>query len=248
MRRNVLGVKIDDVSMEQATILVQRWLVPSGQGVNFRKKPLPIVKRYIVTPNPEFVVAAQNDEWFKDILNNADLSIPDGIGLRLFAGFKNRLAGIDFMESLISLSAEKGLTIGFLGSEKGIAEKAAERLSQRYQNISIDFIDDGGSVNDNGFCYKRLEIPKLDILFVGFGMVKQEKWISKNLDRFSVRLMIGVGRSFDYLSNTLPRSPMIIRSLGFEWLYSLVMQPWRIKRQVKLLTFLKLLYIKHPQL
>lgn len=244
MRKDVLGVKIDDVNMEQALILVARWLLPYGQGVNFRKKPLPLVKRYIVTPNPEFAVAAQTDEWFKKILNDADLSIPDGIGLKLFAGFKNRLAGIDFMESLISLSAEKGLTIGFLGGEKGVAERAAECLRQRYQNISINFIDDGGPVNENGFCYKRLEIPKLDILFVGFGMVKQEKWISKNLDRFSVRLMIGVGRSFDYLSNTLPRSPRIIRSLGFEWLYSLLMQPWRIKRQARLLTFLKLLLTK----
>lgn len=240
MKKDVLGVKIDDLNIDQALVLVENWLRPVEHFVPMGKKPSlkPDIKRYIVTPNPEFIMAAQEDELFKSILNDADLSIPDGIGLKLFAGFENRIAGIDFMEALIKLSVEKGFVIGFLGGGEGVAKKCAERLKQRYQNISIDFVDDGGKVDWDGNTSKQLQIPKLDVLFVGFGYIKQEKWINENLARYPVKVAMGVGRSFDYLSGDLPRAPKVLRVLGFEWLFSLIMQPWRIKRQLRLVRFL----------
>ena len=238
MRRDVLGVKIDDVNMDQALALVETWLQPISKAIGKKSA----VKHFIVTPNPEFVVAAQRDELFRSILNDADLSIPDGIGLKFFAGFENRLAGVDFMEQMIKLSAKKGLVTGFLGGGEGVAEKCVERLRQRYQNISVGFVDAGGEVDWDGNASKQPQIPKLDMLFVGFGMVKQEKWINENLDKIPVKVAIGVGRSFDYLSGLLPRAPKVVRSLGLEWLFSLVAQPWRIKRQLRLIKFLRLLY------
>lgn len=240
IKKEVLGVKIDDVSLDQALALVETWLTPEKSY--FGRKRESAKHLYVVTPNPEFVVASQDDQTFKEILNDADLSIPDGIGLKLFAGFKNRVAGVDFMERLISLCGEKGFTIGFLGGASGVAEKAAKCLRQRYQSVSINFVDQGGKVDENGWTDKRLEVPKLDILFVGYGMIKQEKWINKNLRRYPVKVAIGVGRSFDYLSGDLPRAPKVVRLFGFEWLFSLIMQPWRIKRQSRLLKFLWKLY------
>lgn len=239
IKKEVLGVKIDDINMDQSLALIENWLSPTPNRLGLKKE---IKHYYIVTPNPEFVVASQTDEVFKEIVNDADLSIPDGIGLKLFAGFKNRVAGVDLMEALISYCNEKSFAVGLLGGDKGVAEKAAKCLRQRYQNISIDFVDQGGVVDQNGWTDKKLEVPKLDILFVGYGMIKQEKWINKNLKRYPIKVAMGVGRSFDYFSGNLPRAPKVIRILGFEWLFSLLMQPWRIKRQSRLLKFLWLLY------
>lgn len=231
MRTSILGVKIDDVSLEEATKIVEGWL--GGRG-----------KHYIVTPNPEFIMVAQKDPAFKKILNNADLSIPDGAGLKLSGEVKNTTAGIDLMERLVALSAEKAFKIGLLGGRKGIAEKAAECLRQRYQNISIVFAKSGGEVDKEGKLLKYHKSLKLlnllncDLLFVAFGQVKQEKWIAINLDKIQVKVAMGVGGAFDYISGKVTRAPTLVRNLGLEWLFRLICQPWRIKRQVTLLQFI----------
>ena len=107
MKREILGVKIDDLNMEEALGMVEGWLGKSE-------------KHYIVTPNPEMLVEAQKNPEFKEILNKADLAIPDGAGLKL-AGINNRVAGVDFMEQLVNLAAEKDWTVGFLGGQEGVA-------------------------------------------------------------------------------------------------------------------------------
>lgn len=75
---------------------------------------------------------------------------------------------------------------------------------------------------------------KIDIMFVAFGHKKQEKWMQANLSKLNTRVMVGVGGAFDYLSGSVPRAPFLIRNLGFEWLFRLVIQPWRIRRFWKL--------------
>lgn len=228
MKKDILGVKIDDLTMDQAVEIVKDWINTT-------------TKHYIVTPNPEFIVTAQKDKIFKSILNNADLSIPDGIGLRLSGKVQNTVPGIDLMERLIDLSAEKGFTIGFLGGRGEVAEKTAECLLGKYPNLKVSFAESGGEVDNQG---KLLKYPKLlrslncDILFVAFGPPKQEKWIADNLDKIPVKIAMGVGGAFDYLSGQTPRAPKWLRSLGFEWLFRLLMQPWRIKRQIALIKYL----------
>ncbi len=261
IKKQILGVKIDDFSMDEAVQKVEGFL-KDGK------------KHYIVTPNPEFLVAAQKDERFRELLNNADLSIPDGIGLKLSGKVKNRISGTDLMEKLIALSAEKGYTIGFLGGKEGVAEKALERSKQQYQNISVTFVGSGGIVDGDGNLLGVLparfpavhphsttlaaatrqdpsslsplvnKIPPTDILFVAFGHVKQEKWIVRNLPKLPVKVMMGVGGAFDYFSGKVPRAPFWMRSIGLEWLFRLILQPWRIKRQSALMQYLWLLFPK----
>ncbi|EKD85274.1 MAG: hypothetical protein ACD_38C00056G0001 [uncultured bacterium] len=84
-------------------------------------------------------------------------------------------------------------------------------------------------------------LKPVDLLFVAFGHIKQEKWIDNNLDKIPVRVAIGVGGAFDYLSASVPRAPKVLRKLGFEWLFRLMIQPWRLKRQLALLKYLWLL-------
>lgn len=244
MKVQVLGVKIDDITIDQALETVEGWIKSGG-------------KHYIVTPNPEFLIAAQTDNRFRKLLNDADLSIPDGIGLKLSGRVKNRVSGTDLMEKLISLSAEKGYTIGFLGSKEGVAEKVVERLRQQHQNISVTFAGSGGIVDGDGNLLAAAtrrdpsslsplvnKIPPTDILFVAFGHVKQEKWIARNLPKLPVKVMMGVGGAFDYYSGKVARAPFWIRSLGLEWLFRLCTQPWRIGRQLALIQYLWLLFPK----
>lgn len=225
MKKDVLGVKIDDVNIEEATEIVVRWI--NGQG-----------KHYVVTPNPEIVVMAQKDEELKKIINNADLAIPDGTGLKLATDIVCHIPGIDFMEELIKVTQDLGLTTGFLGGRDSVAKKAAECLLKKYPKLKINFAESGGEVSLEGKLLKSLKIPKIDLLFVAFGPPKQEKWIAKNLSNLNIKVAMGVGGAFDYISGRVPRAPKWIRNLGFEWLFRLIIQPWRIRRQLALIKYL----------
>lgn len=235
MKKDVLGIKIDDINIDQATQMVKGWL----------SKPN---KHYIVTTNPETIVMAQKDPQLKKIINNAGLSIPDGTGLRLATDIVCICPGIDLMEELIKQSLDYGFTIGFLGGEEGVAEKAAKCLRKKYLKIKIVFAESGGEVDKEGNILrgaKRREvIPPVDILFVAFGQPKQEKWIVKSLPRIPVKVAMGVGGSLDYLSGKVQRAPLFIRKLGFEWLFRLIIQPWRLKRQLALIKYLQLIFLK----
>jgi N-acetylglucosaminyldiphosphoundecaprenol N-acetyl-beta-D-mannosaminyltransferase len=216
MKKIVLGVEIDDVSLDESVKIVTGWM-DSKQ------------KRYIVTPNPEIIVAAQRDSEFKKILNNADLSIPDGRGLKIGTDIVCCTPGVDLMEALCKEASEKGYTTGFLGGKNGVAVQAVKCLQKKYKNLKVSFVSE-----------EPTNISKADILFVAFGAPKQEKWIAANLNNIPVKVAMGVGGAFDYISGRVPRAPKWIRSLGLEWLFRLIIQPWRIKRQLSLIRYLYL--------
>lgn len=223
MKVDILGVKIDDISFNEALAIVKHWIWNQAVYKNG--------KHYIVTPNPEFIVAAQEDPEFKKILNDADLSIPDGVGLKLSGRVKNTFSGTDFMEGLCKLAAEKGFVVGFLGGRDGVAEKASECLQKKYNGLKVSFAS-------SDIDYKILPT---DLLFVALGHNKQEKWIVSNIKTSPVHVAMGVGGAFDYLSGNTPRAPKWVRDLGLEWLFRLILQPWRIKRQLTLFKYLWLL-------
>lgn len=228
MKVNILGVKIDDVSLNQAVELVSGWIKEGG-------------KHYIATPNPEFIVAAYSDSDFKEILNKADLAIPDGVGLRITGSIKNTTTGVDLMEALCHESAKKGWNVGLIGG-RGVAKLAAKRLREKYHGLKIVIAEDGP---DSLRVRSRAEdlSSHIDLLFVALGMGKQEEWIVKNLPKLPTKVAMGVGGAFDYISGNVKRAPIWMRKLGLEWLFRLIVQPWRIKRQVNLLKFIFLLII-----
>lgn len=231
MQVNILGVKIDDVTQEEATQKIINWVKTGG-------------KHYVVTPNPEFIVAAQADLEFKDIINRSDLSIPDGIGLRLTGKVVNRVTGTDLMFALIEIASQQGFSIGLLGGKDGVAQKSGEILRKKYPNLKITLAQEGGEVAFDGNTQSALSVgymPPTDILFVAFGHGKQEKWIAQNLPSIPVKVAMGVGGAFDYISGNVPRAPKFLRQIGLEWLFRLVLQPWRIKRQLALIKYLWLL-------
>lgn len=231
MKKYILGVKVDDVAISEVLELVGKWLKGGG-------------KHYIVTPNPEIVVMAQQDKELKNIINNADLAIPDGMGLKLAGDIVYHTPGIDVMEELVKLARDSAFTTGFLGGRGDVANKTAECLKRKYPKLKIAFAESGGEVDQQGKLLKSLKLPKSDLVFVAFGPPKQEKWIAKNIEKLNVKVAMGVGGAFDYISGQVPRAPKWIRNLGFEWLFRLIIQPWRIKRQLALLKYWWLIMVR----
>lgn len=201
----ILGVKVDRVDLEDAIKLVGEWIKQDK-------------KRHIVTVNPEFVMLGQKDEEFKKILNQADLAIPDGAGLRLADRQLNRVTGVDLMLSLIN----KGYKTVVAGGRPGVAQKAAGIL---------------GVIGMTEPNVEKINKIKPDLLFVALGMGKQEKWIVKNLPELNVKVAMGVGGALDQIAKPWLKAPLRVQALGLEWLYRLIIQPWRIKRQWQLVRF-----------
>lgn len=236
MKKNfILGVGVNNTTKEEALEFIINGLGKKRQKIA------------IFTPNPEIVVFAHKNEEFRQILNSADLALPDGIGIlwaaKLLGGeLKERITGVDFMKMLCIEASVRGFTVGLFGGVPQIAERTAERLRQLYPIIKITvFREDFFEKNtlQAGLEDKDKEI---DILFVALGFPKQEKWIHEHLPKIPVTVAMAVGGSFDYISGAVPRAPMFLRNLGFEWLFRLVVQPWRIRRQLAILEFIFLVF------
>ncbi len=199
----------------------------------------PTEKYYVVTPNPEILVIANEDKSYRNILNQAKIASPDGIGV-MMAGkilgipLKERIHGVDLVEKLCKEVSKRPITVSFIGAGPNIAELTAECLREKYPGLKIGFTERDWNFEKN--------YPQTDILFVAFGSPKQEIWISKNLEKLPAKVVIGVGGAFDFLSGKVRRAPMFIRKIGLEWLFRLILQPWRIKRQLRLLKFVYLVF------
>lgn len=199
------------------------------------------VRFSIVTPNPELVLASQSNKDLKDTLNAADLSIPDGVGLRLAIPGLNIIKGRELFLELIKLADVKDWKVFLLGGLDQEAELAANKLTQRYKDIKIQS-DKGPKLNQNGepeleadVKIEKDVIDKINkfnpqILFVAFGNPKQEIWIHKNLSKLNIGGAMAVGGTFRYVAGQSILPPQFMESLGLEWLWRLVHEPKRIKR------------------
>ena len=223
-RERILGVEIDNLTMGEALKKAEDLITSKSTGL-------------IVTPNPEMIIAAQHDVELTSIVNGAYLSIPDGVGL-MIAGrilgksFRERIAGIDMMMRLADLSREKGYRVFLLGGTEGVAEKAAQAFNA---NVVDSF--HGYSMNDQ-LMIDRIKQAKPDILFVGLGSPRQEKWAAKHLKELNVPLVMCVGGSFDVIAGRVKRAPVIMRKAGLEWFWRLIQEPSRWRRMMVLPKFI----------
>lgn len=197
-------------------------------------------KFYIVTPNPEIIVYASRSKTYRDIINRAQVSLPDGIGVLasskiLKSGLSQRITGVDFMMDIVSQCAKESLTTGYFGGRSGVAEKTVDCLKKIHPKLNVVYAGDVWNA-------KEIKEKHIDILFVALGFPKQEEWIAENLSKIPVTAAMGVGGSFDYISGRVKRAPKILRSVGLEWAFRLINEPWRVKRQIALPKFMYLVF------
>lgn len=200
-------------------------------------------KRSIIAINPEKILEAKKSDKFARLINNADYQIADGIGILLASKLKkgqisHRTTGIDVMEKLCNISSQNQFKVFLYGAASEVVMKVRDTLKYRYPQINIVGIIDGFSFNENVIDIINEACP--DILFVALGSPKQEYWIMENRDKLDVKIVQGVGGSFDIISGKLKRSPIFFRRFGLEWLYRLITQPKRISRDIKLLKYIYL--------
>lgn len=206
----------------------------------------------IFTPNTEIVMQAKKSDTEKKILNSATYIIPDGIGLIYGARLrgielKERVTGYDTSMALLDIANQNGYGLYLLGGKEGVAEKAVESLKITHPGIRITGCHHGyfeGSHLGKELSPEEEQIiddiksNNTDILFVGFGFPRQERWINDNIDETGVKVAIGNGGVIDILAGDAKRAPDIYIKLGLEWLYRLLKDPSRIKRQIVLPLFI----------
>jgi N-acetylglucosaminyldiphosphoundecaprenol N-acetyl-beta-D-mannosaminyltransferase len=201
-------------------------------------------KHVIFTPNAEIIMQAQRDPELKDILKNADMLTADGAGVVLASGMLgNRLpekvSGVDLVQEIFRTFASKGLRCFLFGARPGVAEEAAVNIIKDNPGIVVAGCRNGYFSDEE--CDEIIaEINKSapDILLVALGAPKQEKWISKHLDKLDVKVCIGVGGTLDVLSGKVRLAPEFFRKSGLEWFYRLCREPRRAKRMLDLPRFM----------
>lgn len=231
-KKNILGIGLTNAKEDEILEYILQGLEKD------------IKKYFIVTPNPEILMLARSNTDYKKILNFAKIALPDGIGVMIAGkilnkGLKGRITGVDLVEGLCRVVAEKPITVGFLGAGSGIAEQTAECLVKKFPTLKVIFTE-SGSPDDKTLQLIKDQKKEIDILFVAFGSPKQEIWIYENLSKLPVKVAIGVGGAFDLISGKIKRAPLWIQKAGLEWLFRLINQPWRAKRQTALIKFIYL--------
>lgn len=230
------GVKVDNVALDEAVARAEEFIASGGQHL-------------IVTPNPEIIVTAQNDRELREIINGADLRVPDGISMVVVSRLlgkplKERVSGIDLMLKLIEASAQKGRKIFLFGGAPGVAEEAAEHIKRRFSLINIAGTHHGYE-GDDSVVIKTIKEARPDILFVGLGGGRQERWLNRHLKESGVKVGMSIGGSLDVISGRKKRAPAWIQKLNIEWLYRLLTEPDRWRRQLALPKFLWLMFTQN---
>jgi len=228
--RRVLGINFDNITLKEAVEKIES-LIRS-------KTP-----HLVVTPNPEIVVAARRDKDLRDKINNASLRLADGVGIIwaskvLRRPIKEKITGIDISCALLSVCEKKGYRVFLLGSKPGVAEGAAEYLIKAHSKLKIVGTYHGYfSPEEEGKTIENIKSLNPDLILIGLGSPKQEKWAAENLSRFGNAVCLAVGGSLDVLAGRVKRAPLWMRGAGLEWLYRLLREPWRFRRQISLLKF-----------
>ncbi len=229
MKENFLGVDVCNLSYKQLTSSI-------FDDIEQKKKS------FIVAINPEKIMKAQDDSALRELLNKADYQIPDGVGVLIASKLKGgsireRVTGIDMMMTLCEEATEKGKSVFLYGAKPGVADSARDELKKSFPGLTIAGTLNGYEKNEK-IIKNTINAANPDIIFVALGSPAQENWILRHMDELAPSIYQGVGGSFDVISGSIKRAPKLFQQLGMEWLYRLMKEPWRWKRQILLPQFL----------
>ena len=228
-RTEILGVEFDNVTLDEAADRAIALMDQDGPHL-------------VATPNPEIVQLARRDPEFGRVLSDADLVIPDGVGVVYAAKIlgrplKGRVPGIEFAAALMARMAGKGKRLFLLGAKPGVAELAAANLAVEYPGLVVCGTHDGYFQEDAPVA-ETIRRARADVVFVCLGAPKQERWMAQYGPETGAHLMVGLGGVLDVYAGHVKRAPEIWQKLGLEWCYRLLHQPSRLGRMAKLPLFL----------
>jgi len=226
----ILGCKLDPIESAEATDAIMRY-AREGAGAQ------------IVTLGTEMVVYAQRDPRYRAVVNTCALSLCDTVGLLAVARSRGahlneRVTGVDLVEHLCERASREGVSVFLFGGAPGVADEAARVLQQRYPNLRIAGTHNGFfAAEESPAIANQIRESGAQLLFAGIGFPKQEFWLAEYLSQTGCGAGIGVGGSFDVISGKVERAPAAWRRMHLEWLYRLVKEPKRWRRQLALPQF-----------
>lgn len=224
-RIKFLNIEIDNLSMQESIDYIDKLIQ--------NKKP-----SYLVTPNVDHIVKLEKDKEFMEVYDNADLILTDGMPLIwiskiLKTPIKEKVSGSDIFPEICKLAVKKDYSIFLLGAAEGVAVKAANNLKNKYEGLNIlgTFSPSYGFENDEveiRYIIKKISEAKPDILAVGLGAPKQEKFIYKYKDELNVPISLAIGASIDFEAGNIKRAPLYMQKTGLEWFYRFIKEPRRM--------------------
>ena len=231
----ILGVRVDEVNMEQSLAAVEQFIAAFHDGAEALAQ--------IVTINPEGIWLARNDATFAEIIEQAALVTPDGNGILWAAEqqghrLPERVTGIDLSYRLAELAAQRGWSIYLLGAKEGVAAAAAERLRADYPGLIIKGVENGYFRDREEQVVADIAAAEPDILLAALGMPFQEKWLYQHKQQLRCGVAVGVGGSFDVISGQVKRAPKLFQRLRLEWLWRLLADPKRWRRYLVIPRFM----------
>lgn len=226
----ILGVNVNSLTMAQAVEAVQQFIAEKKVAL-------------VATANAEMLMRSTQDEELKDILNQADLVVPDGAGTVWAAGhlgepMPERVAGFDLAQELMREAPARGDRIYFFGSAPGVADKAKSKAEEIYPGIQVVGTRNGFFTEaDEPGIIAEIKAARPDILLAALGVPKQEKWLKKHMQELQVPVSIGVGGTLDVMAGVMERAPLWMQKAKLEWLFRGLKQPSRAGRLLALPKF-----------
>ena len=227
---NILGINFINKSFLDVAEILDRYI----QGNH---------KSFIVTANPEIVMYAKDHPDYKEIIQSADMVVPDGVGIILASKIlknpiRERVTGYDLTIRLLEEANKKRWSIYLLGGREETNHKAVDNIKSQFPQVHIAGSHHGFFDWEENTITTEIKEVRPDIVFVALGFPKQEQWITLNLDQFSKGLFMGVGGSIDVLAGEVQRAPRIWQEMNLEWFYRLLTQPSRWRRMLAIPRFL----------
>lgn len=236
----ILGIDIDNINVDEAGQITKELIENSNKSC-----------KVVVAPNTEFIMMAQKDEEFYNILRGADFATPDSVGVMIGGKlqkkpFKQRIPGQMYFRKVLEVGEKEGWTFYLLGGKDDVPALAAENVKKIYPNLKIIGYHEGFFEKDSEeSVIKEINELKPNVLFVAMGAPIQEKWIAKHKHELQVDVAAGQGGTFDYEAGKIKRAPVAFQKLGIEWLWRLMLQPSRFFRMIVLPIYLmKIIFTK----
>lgn len=235
MQKKFFGIPIDKLTKKDILEKIKKSIYQHNQFF------------HIVSLNPENLVIAQKKQRFKKVIRTAQIRIIDGVGIVLACrllgiNYGERVSGVDLMEELLTMAGELCLRVLFIGGKGNLANKLADCYQKKFPQakfFGLEGIKDikNPTKKEEEKIFSIVSDFKPHLVFVAFGSPDQELWIERHKKDFNGSVCMGVGGAFDFLGGKVPRAPVFLRHLGLEWLFRLFVQPWRWRRQLRLVEF-----------
>ena len=228
----ILGVKFSDMNMKQTVEAIDKRIKSDSKNL-----------LHVITGNPEILLASEKNTEIKEILEKAEIVTADGIGIVLAAKwrgtkFEERVTGVDLLHELLAKGDKEGYSFYLFGTDEDTNRTAAENIINKYKGLKIVGRHNGFfKPEESEAIIKDISACAPDILVVALGAPRSEKWVYENKNKLGAKMAIGVGGSLDVIAGKVKRSPEIWIKLNIEWLYRLLKQPSRFKRQLALPVF-----------